>query len=36
MLVQHEYYKELKQREGLSRDVEGDALTPDEAEKHFG
>jgi alkylation response protein AidB-like acyl-CoA dehydrogenase len=36
MLVQHEYYKELRKREGLARDVEGDALTPDEAEKHYG
>jgi alkylation response protein AidB-like acyl-CoA dehydrogenase len=36
LLVQHEYYKELKSREGLARDVEGDALTPDEVEKHYG
>jgi alkylation response protein AidB-like acyl-CoA dehydrogenase len=36
LLVQHEYYKELKIREGLARDVEGDALTPDEVEKHYG
>jgi hypothetical protein len=36
MLVQHEYYKEIKQREGLARDIEGDALNPDEVEKHYG
>lgn len=36
MLVQHEYYKEMKQREGLARDIEGDALNPDEVEKHYG
>ncbi len=36
MLVQHEYYKELKRREGLARDIEGDAQTPDEVEKHYG
>lgn len=36
LLVQHEYYKELKRREGLARDIEGDAQTPDEAEKHYG
>ncbi len=36
LLVQHEYYKELKSREGLARDVEGDAQTPDEVEKHYG
>ncbi|MBI5582276.1 MAG: acyl-CoA/acyl-ACP dehydrogenase [Deltaproteobacteria bacterium] len=36
MLVQHEYYKEIKQREGLARDIEGDALNPDEVEKNYG
>ena len=36
LLVQHEYYKELKRWEGLARDIEGDAQTPDEAEKHYG
>jgi hypothetical protein len=36
MLVQHEYYKEMKQREGLARDIEGDALNPDEVEKNYG
>jgi hypothetical protein len=36
LLVQHEYYKELKRREGLARDIEGDAQTPDELEKHYG
>jgi hypothetical protein len=36
MLVQHEYYKEIKQKEGLARDIEGDALNPDEVEKHYG
>jgi alkylation response protein AidB-like acyl-CoA dehydrogenase len=36
MLVQHEYYKEIRQREGLARDIEGDALNPDEVEKHYG
>jgi alkylation response protein AidB-like acyl-CoA dehydrogenase len=36
MLVQHEYYKEIKKREGLARDIEGDALNPDEVEKNYG
>jgi acyl-CoA dehydrogenase len=36
MLVQHEYYKEIHQREGQARDIEGDALNPDEIEKHYG
>jgi hypothetical protein len=36
MMVQHEYYKELKDREGLARDIEGDAQNPDEVEKHYG
>ena len=37
LLIQHEYYKELKRNQGLTRDVEGDALNPEqEAEKHYG
>ncbi len=36
MLVQHEYYKEIEKREGLARDIEGDALNPDEVEKNYG
>ena len=37
LLIQHEYYRELNKRAGQSRDVEGDALSPEqEAEKHYG
>jgi len=36
LMIQHEYYKELKRGQGKSRDIEGDALTPDEEEKHYG
>ena len=36
LLIQHEYYKELKKGQGKARDIEGDAITPDEEEKHYG
>lgn len=36
LLIQHEYYKELSRRGGETRDVEGDAMTPNEEEKHYG
>jgi alkylation response protein AidB-like acyl-CoA dehydrogenase len=37
LLIQHEYYKELSKRAGQARDVEEDALNPEqEEEKHFG
>ncbi len=37
LLIQHEYYKELSRSEGQARDIEGDALNPEqEEEKHFG
>ncbi|MFH0845506.1 MAG: acyl-CoA dehydrogenase family protein [Pseudomonadota bacterium] len=36
LLVQHEYYKELGRRKDEQRDIEDDALTPDEQEKHYG
>jgi alkylation response protein AidB-like acyl-CoA dehydrogenase len=36
LLIQHEYYKELKKAQGQSRDIESDAINPDEAEKHYG
>jgi len=36
LLIQHEYYKELKKGQGKARDIEGDALTPDKEEKHYG
>ncbi|MBI5606214.1 MAG: acyl-CoA/acyl-ACP dehydrogenase [Deltaproteobacteria bacterium] len=36
LLIQHEYYKELKKRQGQTRDIEGDAINPDEEEKHYG
>jgi alkylation response protein AidB-like acyl-CoA dehydrogenase len=37
LLVQHEYYKELSRREGEARDVEDDALNPEQSEeKHYG
>ena len=37
LLIQHEYYKELGKRAGLGRDVEQDALNPEQSsEKHFG
>ena len=35
LLIQHEYYKELKKRAIEPRDVEGDAITPDEGEKIY-
>ena len=35
LLIQHEYYKELRERRFQLRDVEGDAITPDEAEKVY-
>ena len=37
LLIQHEYYKDLKNSQGLTRDVEGDALNSEqEEEKHYG
>jgi len=37
LLIQHEYYKELGKRAGQARDVEEDALNPEQAEeKHYG
>ncbi|MBI4773347.1 MAG: acyl-CoA/acyl-ACP dehydrogenase [Deltaproteobacteria bacterium] len=36
LMIQHEYYRELESGKSLSRDVEGDALSPEEEEKHFG
>jgi hypothetical protein len=36
LLIQHEYYKELKKGQGQARDIEGDATTPDEEEKNYG
>jgi alkylation response protein AidB-like acyl-CoA dehydrogenase len=36
LLIQHEYYKELSGRKEAPRDVEFDAITPEEEEKHFG
>ena len=37
LLVQHEYYKELSKKEGEARDIEGDALNPEQSEeKHYG
>ena len=36
LMIQHEYYKELKKGQGKARDIEGDAITPDEEEKHYG
>jgi acyl-CoA dehydrogenase len=36
LLIQHEYYKELRKRAGQARDIEQDAVTPDEEEKHYG
>ncbi len=36
LLIQHEYYKELAKKEHESRDVEQDAITPDDQEKHYG
>jgi alkylation response protein AidB-like acyl-CoA dehydrogenase len=35
LLIQHEYYKELKKRTIEPRDVEEDAITPDEEEKVY-
>ena len=35
LLIQHEYYKELKKRTIEPRDVEGDAITPDDEEKVY-
>jgi len=35
LLIQHEYYKELSAKAGPARDIEQDAVTPDEAEKHY-
>jgi alkylation response protein AidB-like acyl-CoA dehydrogenase len=37
LLIQHEYYKELAKGAGIARDIEEDALSPDQAEeKHYG
>lgn len=37
LLIQHEYYKELAKNEGRARDVEDDALNPEQAEeKNYG
>lgn len=36
LLIQHEYYRELAATDRDARDVEEDALTPLEEEKHFG
>jgi len=36
LLIQHEYYKELARQKDISRDVEQDAIDPDEEEKHYG
>jgi len=37
LLIQHEYYKTLKKEAGRARDIEGDALNPEqEVEKHYG
>lgn len=36
LLIQHEYYKELRGKGQEARDVEQDALTPQEEEKHYG
>ena len=35
LLIQHEYYKELKMRKIEPRDVEEDAITPDDEEKVY-
>jgi len=35
LLIQHEYYRELKERRIEPRDVEGDAITPDNEEKVY-
>jgi len=35
LLIQHEYYKELKKRKIEPRDVEQDAITPDDEEKVY-
>jgi len=35
LLIQHEYYKELKKRKIEPRDVEKDAITPDDEEKVY-
>ncbi len=35
LLIQHEYYKELKKRKIEPRDVEEDAITPDDEEKVY-
>lgn len=36
LLIQHEYYKELEKLRIDQRDVEQDAITPDDSEKHYG
>ncbi len=35
LLIQHEYYKELRERKIELRDVESDAITPDDEEKVY-
>ena len=36
LLIQHEYYKELSRQKNQARDVEQDAITPEDEEKHYG
>jgi len=36
LLIQHEYYKEINRKKGDARDVEFDAISPDEEEKNYG
>jgi len=36
LMIQHEYYRGLESGKALSRDVEEDAISPEEEEKHFG
>jgi hypothetical protein len=37
LLIQHEYYKELKRTRELKRDIEMDAMNPEQQdEKHYG
>ncbi len=36
LLIQHEYYKEIARQKDTVRDVEYDAISPDEDEKNYG
>jgi len=37
LLIQHEYYKEMQRAAGQARDIEGDAMSPEQGdEKHYG